>query len=239
MANKQIYELTTRTFDGDSLIPISVENTDPSTQAQYPQLAGKTTGNDVSDFVASTQQYSTDLDTTAKTITGAINELHAINGYNYDAYDATSTYAVGDLCIYNNALYKCTTAITTAEAWNANHWTETSIADEIATKQDRIPDTVAKTVTFDVNPNGGEVKAKLYNRVLYVSGYFRFSSNQSANTQLLHISDVTLAMDVFESCYTDGSTTIRFKLTTDGKLINENQFPANQWVSISLACLIA
>ena len=76
MANKQIYELTTRTFDGDSLLPISVENPDSSTATEYPQLAGKTSGNALSDFVANSQQYTTDLDTTSKTITGAINELN-------------------------------------------------------------------------------------------------------------------------------------------------------------------
>jgi len=38
------------------------------------------------------------------------------------AYDATATYAVGDLCIYDGILYECTTAITTAEAWDAAHW---------------------------------------------------------------------------------------------------------------------
>lgn len=239
----QINELTTRTFDGDSLIGFDVENTDPQTQAQYPYITGKADGNALADFIANEQEYVTDLNTVDKHINGAINELHAINGYSYDAYDDTATYAVGDLCIYNNTLYKCTTAITTAEAWNASHWTATSIADEISElnlgKQDIIPDTVAKTVTFDVALSGGEVKAKVYNRVLYVSGYMRFSSAQSANTQLLHISDVMLAMEVFESCFTDGSSTVRFKLTTDGKLINENQFQANQWVSISLACLLA
>lgn len=118
-------------------------------------------------------------------------------------------------------------------------YTKTEVDTALSGKQNTIPDTVAKTVTFDVTPSGGEVKAKVYNRVLYVSGYFRFSSNQSANTQLLHISDVTLAMEVFESCYTDGSANVRFKLTTDGKFVNENQFQANQWVSISLACLLA
>jgi hypothetical protein len=90
----------------------------------------------VADFVGNGEIYTTDLNTVDKHINGAINELHAINGYSYDAYDDTSTYAVGDLCIYNNALYKCTTAITTAEAWNASHWTATSIADEIGAKAD-------------------------------------------------------------------------------------------------------
>lgn len=129
--SKQIYQLTTKEFDGNVLVPFDAPNTDPSTQAQKPYVSGKASGDAVADFIANTEEYATDLDTEAKTITGAINELHAINGYNYDAYDDTATYAVGDLCIYNNTLYKCTTAITTAEAWNASHWTATSIADEI------------------------------------------------------------------------------------------------------------
>lgn len=125
------------------------------------------------------------------------------------------------------------------KANSSDVYTKTEVDTALAGKQNTIPDTVTKTVTFDITPNGGEVKAKVYNRVLYVSGYFRFSANQLTNTQLLHISDVTLAMAVYDSCYTDGSSTIRFKLTTDGKLINENQFQANQWVSISIACLLA
>ena len=48
-----------------------------------------------------------------------------------DAYDATATYKVGQYCIYDNTLYRCTTAITTAEAWTASHWTATTISEEI------------------------------------------------------------------------------------------------------------
>lgn len=132
MANKQISDLQARTFDGDSIIAHDVENTDPSTMSQKPYLTGSATGHAVADFVGNGEIYTTDLDTVDKHINGAINELHTINGYSYDAYDDTATYSVGDLCIYNNALYKCTTAITTAEAWNASHWTATSIADEIS-----------------------------------------------------------------------------------------------------------
>lgn len=48
-----------------------------------------------------------------------------------DAYSSSSTYSVGDYCIYGNTLYKCTTAITTAEAWNSAHWTAKTIATEL------------------------------------------------------------------------------------------------------------
>ena len=43
-------------------------------------------------------------------------------GLNNDTYDSTKTYAVGDMVIKNYAIYECTTAITTAEAWNSSHW---------------------------------------------------------------------------------------------------------------------
>lgn len=49
-----------------------------------------------------------------------------------DEYSTSKTYAVGDKCIYENALYKCTTAISAAEAWTAGHWTKTSLCAEDA-----------------------------------------------------------------------------------------------------------
>jgi len=38
-------------------------------------------------------------------------------------YSASSTYAVGDRVRHEYSFYECSTAITTAEAWNAAHWT--------------------------------------------------------------------------------------------------------------------
>lgn len=75
MANKQISDLQARTFDGDSIIAHDVENTDPSTMSQKPYLTGSATGHAVADFIANGEEYTTDLDTTDKHITGAINEL--------------------------------------------------------------------------------------------------------------------------------------------------------------------
>ena len=40
----------------------------------------------------------------------------------YPVYNAEATYAVGDMVRYNYSTWKCTTAITTAEAWTAAHW---------------------------------------------------------------------------------------------------------------------
>ncbi len=51
-------------------------------------------------------------------------------------YDNTATYNVGDYCIYENILYKCTTSIVTAENFNSNHWTETEILSVLTTLSD-------------------------------------------------------------------------------------------------------
>ena len=93
------------------------------------------------------------------------------------AYDASSTYAVGEYVMYNNALYRCTTAIATAEAWTAEHWTAAQIGDDLAdcSRQinhfdDNLPGTV-QTVNFgaDGKPssvvhtkNGATVRTDAY-----------------------------------------------------------------------------
>ena len=48
-----------------------------------------------------------------------------------DAYDDTATYAVGDYAIYNNTLYKCITAVTSAEPFDSSKWSSVSVMDEI------------------------------------------------------------------------------------------------------------
>lgn len=73
-----------------------------------------------------------------------------------DEYKNTKTYAVGDLCIHNNILYKCIIAVETAEEFNAEKWEVTSLCkEEIANK----------TAIAELNENltwqlAGEVKGK-------------------------------------------------------------------------------
>lgn len=45
------------------------------------------------------------------------------------AYDHTLTYEVGDLVMYDTLLYKCITAITVAEAWDATKWERAVLSD--------------------------------------------------------------------------------------------------------------
>ena len=43
-------------------------------------------------------------------------------------YSSSNTYTVGEVVLYNYDLYRCTTAITTAEPWNPSHWEVISVA---------------------------------------------------------------------------------------------------------------
>lgn len=47
-------------------------------------------------------------------------------------YDPTSSYAVGDYCIYDNVRYCCNTAIGSGgETWNSAHWDVAKVDDDI------------------------------------------------------------------------------------------------------------
>ena len=48
-----------------------------------------------------------------------------------DAYDNSKLYAVGDYCIYDNKLYRCITAIESAEAFNVGKWEQTTVGKEV------------------------------------------------------------------------------------------------------------
>lgn len=63
-----------------------------------------------------------------KVVKGAVDGKTALTVI-APAYSASSTYAVGNYVTHGGYLYRCTTAITTAEAWNAAHWTLATIGE--------------------------------------------------------------------------------------------------------------
>ena len=48
------------------------------------------------------------------------------------AYNTNKTYTVGEYCIYNNKMYKCTTSVDTPGSFNPNSWLETTNSDELS-----------------------------------------------------------------------------------------------------------
>ena len=77
--------------------------------------------------------YSYDEDTNTATFGIPQGEAGAgAAGVTANAYSSSATYAVGDYVIHNSNLYRCTTAITTAEAFTAAHWTQVVLGDDVS-----------------------------------------------------------------------------------------------------------
>ena len=95
------------------------------------------------------------------------------------AYDASKTYAVGDYAIHDNNLYRCITAITTAEAFTVSHWTRIVLVDDVtdlksdlkeATKYEYID--LLNDATFEIGSlatnTGGETPSTTRIRSKYI-----------------------------------------------------------------------
>lgn len=125
-----------------------------------------TSTNPVQNAVLTALLGTTPLDTTAQTLTEAVNEiLTDISGFAdnlSDEYDPTATYAVGDLCIHSNTLYRCNTAITTAEAWNSIHWTQTTVDENKVSKS-------GDTMTGDLTISKTEGQLSVQNTTYSIS----------------------------------------------------------------------
>lgn len=68
-------------------------------------------------------------------------------------YDETRTYSVGDVVSKDYTLYRCNTDISVAEPWTAAHWTQTTVAAELADirasmPEDKVFHAVYGTTTF-------------------------------------------------------------------------------------------
>lgn len=91
-----------------------------------------------------------------------------------DAFSTSSTYAVGNVVIYNNTLYRCTTAVTIAGDWDGTKWTATTVEELIKTN---VPSAINYLTTAPVADNtDGDLKivvlssepATKYNGYLYI-----------------------------------------------------------------------
>lgn len=81
-----------------------------------------------------------------------------------DEYDSTATYDVGDLVVYKGVLYECSTEISTAEAWNPDHWSRINLGDIIADMDGAIDDLEENKA--DTNGNYPDLTAGNANQLL-------------------------------------------------------------------------
>lgn len=103
-------------------------------------------------------------------------------------YSSSSTYALGEYCLKDGALYKCTTAITTAEAWNAAHWTATEIGEEITDLKDSlVVDSILSTTSE--NPVQNKVITRALDEKVY--GFHIDSSESDPSDCVTYLADAT------------------------------------------------
>lgn len=137
-ANAQTYN-GAPTLNVNSTGAVAIKRFGTTNAARYEWLAGETLMfvHDGANWVivdggiATTTYYgATKLATSAVSTSTAlaatpasINNLAQQMLSGAAVYSASATYAVGDRVRYGYLVYECNTAITTAEAWTAEHWT--------------------------------------------------------------------------------------------------------------------
>ena len=151
MADIKISELTAvSSLNNGDLVEVSQVN--ELAPSGYTSL--KASMADIGKKVNTDIEYTTDLaDFSDKTTLGAIKET--AKGKNIaDEYDDTQTYNKGDVVIYKNTLYICTTNNTTG-TWDAAKWAATTVQSLIGslsslttTNKDSLVDAVNEKATI-------------------------------------------------------------------------------------------
>ena len=84
------------------------------------------TGNDVISNTEVTTVYN-EIDNAIETV--GTNMADKLSDSIAPHYSSEYTYNIGDYVMFSNALYRCTTTISTEEDWTPSHWTKTSIIE--------------------------------------------------------------------------------------------------------------
>lgn len=150
--------------------------------------------------------YASYLTTSNKSVIGAINELAKDKNIAAE-YDSTATYAVGAYCIHEGTLYKCTTAISTAEDWTAAHWTSVLVMNEIGSgggggstvSWSQIVTTGTKIATVMING----VTTDVYAPTSGGSAYTDVTGTLSAGSTSLTLQDASITTSSTLDFYTD------------------------------------
>lgn len=83
-------------------------------------------------------------------------------------YDESDTYDEGDTCMHDGKWYTCNTAISTAEAWDPDHWTAQTVK-EVMTEIDASKlDSTSAAPAFDPTQSYSVNEYVTYNGALYV-----------------------------------------------------------------------
>ena len=98
-------------------------------------VAVSSTGNVAGDTPANVEDLIDDINAAIADLNTAIGSIPADYSQFMAAiaptYSSSALYSVGSYAWYNGSLYRCITAITTAESWTAAHWTAAALGDDV------------------------------------------------------------------------------------------------------------
>ena len=80
-------------------------------------------------IIPSIQTLISEIDTAVASIPADYSSLWTTLA---PAYSTSATYAVGQYVTYNGGLYRCISAITTAESWTAAHWSAAKVGPDLS-----------------------------------------------------------------------------------------------------------
>lgn len=162
--NKEISQLiTAEQTTANDLMEVAIPA--PSgVQSDTGYVSRKITFNTFATWLANTFTFLTQLKTYVKTIIGGINEVHDTLA---EEYDDTSTYSMGDFCLYHGVLYKANTNISAAEAFNPAHWDATVIGNELGGSAIALAGLIDTTI---LNPHDGDVLVYNATSQMWVAG---------------------------------------------------------------------
>lgn len=110
----------------------AIEKTNQATESalEAAERANSAASNKADDTL-SNAGMAADAKKVGEEITRLDEENADIKAMISDAYSDSATYAVGDYCIYDQAMYKCTVGISEPEEFAPVHWERVSVAGEM------------------------------------------------------------------------------------------------------------
>ena len=162
-------------YDGQFCLAIKLVDSNNSVTGTMRIVDGMVDNTHASGTVAPTSAVPT-YQEILSTYDAMVAATAAANGAIAATYSSSSTYKVGDYCIHDGGLYRCTTAITTAEAWTSGHWTAAKIGPDVSDLKSALNDE-EKTINYNEN-RLGNLDGEIYpNRDVFDIGNIYISNS--------------------------------------------------------------
>ena len=198
---------------------------DISVNGEKTELYAPTGGGGTSVTVDSELSTTSENPVQNKVITQALNEKSNLIS---DAWNASTTYAVGQYCIYNNSLWKCLVQHSGQTPTEGTYWTKVSVANEITSLNNSL---IANSKHFyfdykdgkygyNTNPNRGAdtfvpFKSGVDSSIKLQLGTISFSDGNSHDYTYNVPANISII-----GCYTSGDRGIFYGVLVENDITN-------------------